>query len=137
MTARAAFDAFREYVLGGGPARFWARDVVIEQPFAAGGPTRIEGRDTFLAATEASRAALPVRFEEMRDVVMHDTVDPDTLIVEYELTGTVLTTGKRASANFITVMAVRDGQVTLWREYQNTLAMMRALGQLPVPDKAF
>jgi uncharacterized protein len=69
--------------------------------------------------------------EEMRHVVVHETTDPNRIIVEYELVGTVLTTGKRESALFIAVMEVRDGLMTLWREYQNTLAMARALGQVP------
>jgi uncharacterized protein len=126
--ARAVFDEMRRYMLNEIPAACWAPDVVIEQPFAAGGPSRVEGRDTFLALTEGSRAALPVRFEEMREVVIHETTDPNRIIVEYELAGVVLTTGKRESSRFIAVMEVRDGLVTRWREYQNTLAIARALG---------
>ena len=130
MTAREVFDRFREYVLGEVPHDPWAPDVVIEQPFAAGGPSRIEGRDAFLERTEASREALPVRFEEMRDVTVHETGDPDRIVVEYTLAGTILPTGERASAPFITVMEVRDGLVTLWREYQNTALMTEKLGNL-------
>ena len=134
MTAREVFDRFREYVLGEVPHDLWAPDVVIETPFAAGGPHRHEGRDNFLAATKTSRETLPVRFEEMRDVVVHDTTDPNKIIVEYELVGTLLTTGERKSALFIAVMEIRDGLVTLWREYQNAIAMAEALGQLPDLD---
>jgi len=137
MTAREVFDRFREYVLGSVPEDLWAPDAVVEQPFAAGGPIRTEGRDNFLAATKTSRETLPVRFEEMRNVVVHDTTEPNRIIVEYELVGTVLTTGKRESALFIAVMEVRDGLMTLWREYQNTLAIAQALGQLPDLDTEF
>lgn len=129
-TARDVFDDFREHLLDGSPEELWSPDVVIEQPFAAGGPSRIEGRDNFLAVTKTSRESLPVRVEEMRNVVVHETTDPNRIIVEYELVGTVLTTGKRESALFIAVMEVRDGLMTLWREYQNTLAMAKALGEL-------
>ena len=129
-TARDVFDRFREYVLGEVPHDLWAPDVVIEQPFAAGGPSRIEGRDTFLEITKDSRAALPVRFEEMRDVVVHETTDQNRIVVEYTLTGTILPTGEQASAPFITVMEVRDGLVTRWREYQNTALMTEKLGNL-------
>jgi uncharacterized protein len=137
MTARDVFDKFREYVLGSVPDDLWAPDVVIEAPFAAGGPSRTEGRDNFLARTKTSRESLPVRFEEMRNVVVHDTTDPNKIIVEYELVGTVLTTGKLESALFIAVMEVRDGLMTLWREYQNTLAIAQALGQLPDLETKF
>jgi uncharacterized protein len=136
-TARDVFDRFRDYVLGTGHEEVCAPDVVIESPFAAGGPSRTEGRDNFLAKTKTSRESLPVRFEGMRNVLVHDTPDPNKIIVEYELFGTVLTTGKQESALFIVVMEIRDGLVTLWREYQNTLAIARALGQVPEEDVEF
>jgi uncharacterized protein len=109
-----------------------AADAVIETPFAPPGrPRRFEGREEFLAFAEAGRAALPVRFEECREIAVHDTADPEVIVVEYELAGTVTTTGRRAAAPFIGVLRVRDGQVTGWREYQDAVAIAHALGQLP------
>jgi ketosteroid isomerase-like protein len=106
-----------------------ADDVVIEMPFARPGrPRRIEGRDQVLAFFGPQRAAFPVRFEEVRNIVIHDTSDPEIIVVEYELAGTVLTTGHQASAPFIGVLRVRDGKIALWREYQNTPAIDAALG---------
>jgi len=136
-TAHDVFDNFRNYVLGEPHTELWAPDVVIEAPFAAGGPRRHEGRDNFLAATKTSRESLPVRFDEMRNIVVHETTEENRIIVEYELVGTLLTTGKQASALFIAVMEVRDGLMTLWREYQNTLAIAQALGQAPGLDTEF
>jgi uncharacterized protein len=130
-TAREVFDDFRTNLFSSTPEAMWAPDVVIEQPFAAGGPSRVEGRDNFLAATKTSRETLPVRMDEMRNVVVHETTDPNKIVVEYELVGTLLTTGEQRSALFIAVMEVRDGLMTLWREYQNTLAIAEALGQVP------
>jgi hypothetical protein len=115
-----------------------ADDAVIEEPFAPPGrPKRFEGREQFLAFAEPQRAAFPVRFEEVRNVVIHDTVDPEVIIVEYELAGTVTTTGRRAAAPFIGVLRVRDGKTVHWREYQNVLAIAEALGQLPALVAAF
>ncbi|MBL7499749.1 nuclear transport factor 2 family protein [Frankia sp. CNm7] len=109
-----------------------AEDAVVETPFAAPGhPRRFHGRKEFLAFAAAGRAALPVRFEECREVAIHETTDPEVIIVEYELAGTVTTTGRRASAPFIGVLRVRDGLITEWREYQHTLGIAHALGQLP------
>jgi ketosteroid isomerase-like protein len=135
--AREVFDRFRDNLLSEARFETWAADVVVEQPFAAGGPSRVEGRDTFLALTKTSRESLPVRIEEMRNVVVHESTDPNKIVVEYELAGVVLTTGKRASALFVVVMEVRDGLMTLWREYQNTLAMAKELGPLPGMDTDF
>jgi ketosteroid isomerase-like protein len=136
-TARDVLDNFRDYVLGEPHTELWAEDVVIESPFAAGGPTRYEGRDHFLAATKTGRQTLPVRFDEMRNVLVHETTDPNKIIVEYELVGTLLTTGVQKSALFIAVMEIRDGLLTLWREYQNTLAIAEALGQIPTAETDF
>ncbi|WP_141577355.1 nuclear transport factor 2 family protein [Actinomadura sp. WMMA1423] len=105
-----------------------ADDVVIETPFAPpGGPTRFEGRQTFLEFADPQRAAFPVRFDDCRTVAVHDTTDPNTIVVEYELTGTHTRTAKQSTAAFIGVLTVHDGKITLWREYQNTLAIMQAL----------
>jgi uncharacterized protein len=109
-----------------------AADAVIEEPFAPPGrPRRFRGREEFLAFARAGRAALPVRFEECREIAIHDTADPEVIVVEYELAGTVTTTGRRAAVPFIGVLRVRDGQITRWREYQDTVAIAHALGQLP------
>ena len=109
-----------------------ADDAVVELPFAPPGrPRRFRGRAEWLAFARGARAGLPVRFEECRETAVHETADPGVIVVEYELAGTVLTTGRRAAAPFIGVLRVRDGQVTGWREYQDTVAIARALGQLP------
>lgn len=116
----------------------WAEDVIVELPFAPPGTQqRWQGREEFSAFAAATRAALPVRLEEVRNVVIHETTDPEVLVVEYELAGTVTTTGHHASAPFIGVLRARNGQIVHWREYQNTLAMAETLGHLPaLPDGA-
>ena len=130
MTAREVFESMRHgwiddpTIMDG----LWADDVVVETPFAAPGRAkRIEGRDRFVAFARAGRAALPLRFDECRDVVIHETADPDVIVIEYVLVATSTVTGKQGSAAFIGVLRVRDGKITHWREYQDALAMAAAL----------
>ena len=134
-TAREIFEHWQQTVLRNDHAalgRYCADDVVIETPFAAPGiPGRFTSREAFLAYARPRQQALPARFEGFRQVVVHDTADPNVIVAEYELHGTVTTTGQRASAGFITIITVRDGKVVRWREYQDTLRMAAALGQLP------
>jgi uncharacterized protein len=104
-----------------------ADDVVIESPFAAGGPHRVEGRQQFLDFANPRRAVFPVRFDACRTTAIHDTTDPDTIVVEYELTGTSTTTDRQATAAFIAVLTARNGKIARWREYQNTLAIQQAM----------
>jgi hypothetical protein len=108
----------------------WAEDVVVETPFALPGrPRRVEGRATIQAMAAAGRAAMPIRFEECTNVAIHETKDPEVIVVEYELAGIVA--GRRASAPFIGVLQVRDGKVVRWREYQDAIAIASGLGTLP------
>jgi uncharacterized protein len=129
MTATEVFDRVRDYLLSPDPDEYadvWAQDVVVEMPFVpAGGVSRIEGRERLLAMARAGKAAMPVRFDAVRDVVVHQTTDPDVAVVEYAIAGTVR--GEPAAARFIAVMRTRDGQVAHWREYQDIPALTAAM----------
>ncbi|MEV4546627.1 nuclear transport factor 2 family protein [Nonomuraea wenchangensis] len=132
MGAREVFDRLRGYLSGEyDDEEVWAEDVVVETPFAAPGRARrFEGRAAFLDRARQERAALPFRLE-MSEVTVHDTADPDVVIVEYELGATLPGTGERRTAPFIGVLRARDGQVAHWREYQDTLRVAAATGHLP------
>ena len=131
MTPREVFDRMRERWLAH-EATFddesLAADVVLEMPFAAPGrPARIEGRSRVLAFIRAGRAALPFRFDDCRTLAVHETADPATIVVEYELAATMTATGVSAAATFIGVLTVHEGRISCWREYQNPLAIAWAL----------
>lgn len=104
-------------------------DVVVEFPFAAPGrPQRFEGRQQFLDFANPQRAVLPVRFDACETRAIHETADGNTLVVEYELTGTSTKTNQQTTAAFVAVLTFREGRIAHWREYQNTLALAQALG---------
>ncbi|MEW9530841.1 nuclear transport factor 2 family protein [Microbispora sp. NPDC049125] len=127
---REAFERFRDHLLAGtwaGPLEtMLADDGVVETPFAPpGAPRRIQGREAFAAWAVPQREALGgrIRFTAVRDVVVHQTADPQVAVIEYEVEGVREADGMRAAAPFAVVVRVRDGRVALWREYQNPLAM--------------
>ncbi|TCC31593.1 phzA/B-like protein [Kribbella sindirgiensis] len=103
-----------------------ADEVMIEVPFAPGGPRKWVGRDEWLAFAVPARAGFPVRFDRFTKLAVHETVDPEVAVVEYELGGELA--GERASARFIGVLRVRAGLIVEWREYQDTSAIQQALG---------
>ncbi|MFI6284548.1 nuclear transport factor 2 family protein [Streptomyces sp. NPDC051018] len=125
------FERFRSNVLAGAvglSGDLCAEDVIVDLPFAPpGGPRRIVGREEVAAFTAAGRSALPVRFDEFRNVTVRQTADPEVIVAEYEVGGRVTTTGRRATAAFVLVLRVRDGRVVHWREYQDVSAIARAL----------
>jgi ketosteroid isomerase-like protein len=115
------------------PRDLLADDVVIEMPLVPPGwPSRIEGRERFVALAEAGRRAMPLRFDECRDVIVHETTTANVL-VEYQLGGTHTTTGRAVSTPVIAVLNVHDGQITRWREYHNLAALLQ---QPPRPPDA-
>lgn len=125
------FERFRENVLDGAVGLtedLCADDVIVDLPFAPpGGARRIVGRKEFAAFAAAGRSALPVRFDEFRNITVHHTADPEVIVAEYEVTGRVTTTDRSASAAFILVLRVRGGRVVHWREYQDVTGIAQAL----------
>ena len=111
-----------------------APDGYIEWPYRPPGvPARVRGRAEIHRHLTAAAAAL-IRFAEYRNVVMHETTDPEVIIVEYEAHGTVVTTGAPFRQTVIAVFRVRDGQIVSYRDYINPLPLMEALtaGAAPV-----
>ena len=104
-----------------------APDGCIEWPFRpAGIPGKIQGREEIRAfLTEAAKGF--VRFTEFRDVVLHETADPEVVIVEYNAVGTVLDTGAPFRQTVIAVFRVRNDLVLSYRDYINPLPLAEAL----------
>jgi uncharacterized protein len=87
-----------------------------------------DGREEWLAFAGPSRAASPVTLDHFGKLAVHETVDPEVAVVEYELGGVVASTGERAAVRFVGVLRVRDGKIVGWREYADTYAFLQALG---------
>ncbi|TYB41578.1 nuclear transport factor 2 family protein [Actinomadura chibensis] len=128
---RELFERFQRNALDGRAGldeEMLAEDVVVEMPFAPGGAgRRAEGGAAIAARLREGRAALPVVFEEFRDVVIHETADPEVIVAEYAIVASVPATGRRASANFVAVVRARGGRIVHWREYQDHAAIAAAV----------
>jgi ketosteroid isomerase-like protein len=112
-------------------ADVYAEHVVIEMPFA---------QPPFPKRSETTRENMRTRFkagnatrEYVRtdNVVIHESHDPDTVIVEYDLHGRQLPSGTPFVLSFIMVITVRDGEIVHSRDYSDPIAAMTALGLLP------
>ncbi len=103
-----------------GFAGLWAVDGVMEFPFAPPGyPSRLEGR----AAIEDYLRDYP----KMLDIqgfpkqVVHQSVDQDVVVAEFDAEGVVVPTGKPYRFSYIAVITVRDGEIVSYRDYWNPL----------------
>jgi len=65
------------------------------------------------------------------DVVVHETADPEVIVVEYALAAAAGPGGPTLVAPFVVVLRARDGRIAHWREYQNTAAIAEALSGRP------
>jgi ketosteroid isomerase-like protein len=72
----------------------YAENAVVTHPHALPLPTRLEGRDD-LREHFASAATLPITMQA-RNVVVHETADPEVIVAEYDYLGRVTTSGRRA-----------------------------------------
>jgi len=113
----------------------YADDAVVEHPFAIPEPSRLEGREQ-LREHFAAGAAMPVEMEA-RNVVVHETKDPEVIVAEFEYHGRSTTTGRAFTVAAIFVMRVRDSRIVASRDYGNHLAVAVATGRLPEVVSAF
>jgi ketosteroid isomerase-like protein len=109
--------------------RVYAVDAVHEFPFTRPGvPSRLDGRDEIVDWIAAGWEVNPLKYERYRTLAIHDTDDPETIIVEQEALGTSASTGEFALPNIV-VLTVRNGQIVRLRDYVNILAAAAAMGR--------
>ncbi|AGZ44691.1 nuclear transport factor 2 family protein [Actinoplanes friuliensis] len=99
----------------------------LEWPYRPPGvPARVEGRTAIRRhLTEAAEAFITI--DDHRNVVIHESLDPEVVIVEYDAHGRVVRTGAPFEQTVIAVFRVRDGQVLSCRDYLNPLPLLEAL----------
>ncbi|MFF5291322.1 nuclear transport factor 2 family protein [Paractinoplanes globisporus] len=107
-----------------------APDGYIEWPYRPpGAPARVQGHAEIRAhLTRVAQGFL--RFDDYRNVVIHETTDPDVVIVEYDVHATVLKTGAPLDQSVIAVFHLRNGQIHAYRDYINPLPLAEAYGKM-------
>ncbi|GAA4666171.1 MULTISPECIES: nuclear transport factor 2 family protein [Amycolatopsis] len=129
--AHGAVDRLHERLLAHDMAGFadvFAGHGVIEFPFAPPGWPTLRGRDQI-------REYLMGNVDEidLTGIVAqtrYETTDPDVLIVEWEVDGTVRATGRPYRMRYINVVKVGPEGIELFRDYWSPLAVGHALGRL-------
>lgn len=119
---RAAIDQSVEDLSG-----LYAVDAVHEFPFNRPGvPARLEGREEIAAfmVTGWRRGAL--KYENYRTIALHETADPQTIVVEQEAVGRS-EAGREFALPNIVVLTVIDGEIAHFRDYVNVLAVNDAV----------
>ncbi len=117
-------------------ADLYATDGVHDFPFASPGfPPSYAGREEIRAGYRAVWGASPVRVEEIADVTVHETDDPEVIIAEHVVVAALPAQGDTLTGTFtvpgLLILRVRDGLIIRVRDYMDGLGVSRALGRLP------
>lgn len=108
-------------------AQLFAPDAVLEFPYFAsvGLPDRFEGRDAIAGLLHK----VVLDFEDFRfqNIRLFPAEDVDRAFAEYEVDVVVRANGRRYHQLYGAQVVVRDGRITLLREFTDTLAISRAL----------
>ena len=130
--ARQVLESFRQAAINQSAdemSRVYALDAVHEFPFTHKGlPSRLEGRDEIVNWMAAGWKAYPLKYERYRTLAIHDTSEPETIVVEQEVLGTSASNGEFALPNIV-VLTARNGQIAQLRDYVNILAAAAAMGR--------
>jgi ketosteroid isomerase-like protein len=133
-TPRQTVERFLKAVVSPTPgdlADCYADEIVIEMPFGAElVPARVETTREELRGRFAAGAAAR-RYKSLREVRVHETADPDVVVLEYGIDGTRLSDGESFTMRFVMVLTFRDGLIAHSRDYTDPIAGARALGRLP------
>jgi ketosteroid isomerase-like protein len=102
-------------------ADFYALDARIQNPWAADEASREfnDGREALRARFEMTAELLS--FDAVRDVRIHETTDPEELVLELRFDVSVRATGAKHGIGFVWFLHIVDGLIVSSRDYSNPL----------------
>jgi uncharacterized protein len=133
-TTRALFERMLHLVHRRQQERYadlFADDATFELPFAPPGmPRRFEGKDAIRALLTAPRPRLRDMEWEFKDVVVHQTTDPDVIVTEFLVH--VAGTESHPPYQFanLQVLTAREGRIASLRDYWSPLDRQRELASI-------
>jgi uncharacterized protein len=90
-----------------------------------GWPTTIRGRSNLIASFEGYGKTIKLHSGDA--LVVHHSQDSRVVILEYEVHGTILSTGAPYDNRFISVVTIDNRKIVHWRDYMDSLAAWTAL----------
>lgn len=110
-----------------GFAMLWAPDGIMEFPFAGPGrPRRLDGRTAVIEYLDGYTDMLDLR--AIPTQTRHQTLDPRTVIVEFEAEGIAVAAQRPYRLGYIAVITVHDDGIASYRDYWSPMAAAEALG---------
>ena len=104
----------------------FAGDAVFESRYHfPGWPATIRGQANLMASL--SGYGKTIRVHSADALVVHRTQDRRIVILEYEVHGTILSSGGPYDNRFISVIAIENRKIVHWIDYMDSFTAWRAL----------
>jgi ketosteroid isomerase-like protein len=107
--------------------KLYAEDCVVEVPYATGGAAPLLEGGAAIREHFSHADAMPFRLRA-RDLVVHETEDPELVVVSWDYEVTATTTGATATVANVQFLRVRDGLIVHSRDFHDH-ARFAALAQ--------
>ena len=103
-----------------------ADDAVFEfRYFFPDFPTKVVGRDALMALYSGYGDGTILHSGDA--LIVHRSQEPGVLILEYEVHGKKVRTGKAYDNRFISVVTIKNRKIVHWRDYMDSLAAFTAV----------
>jgi uncharacterized protein len=107
-----------------------ADDLVYEVLYdVAGWPRAIHGRADLMAQFKGYCDNIELHSADK--LITHKTDNNDTVVIEYEVHGTILATGVKYDNRFCSIIKIENRKIAHWRDYMDSLAAWNALTARP------
>src|SRR4029077_4570916 len=93
-------------------------------------PTKIAGREALMALYAGYGESMALHGADT--LVVNISQTPGVVILEYEVHGNAVGSGKLYENRFISVVTIEDRKIVGWRDYMDSLAAMSSLTQCSV-----
>ena len=122
----AVRQGLEDFVDGDHYFDLFADDAVFESRYHfPGWPLMIRGRADLIAAL--SGYGNSIRVHAADGLLVHPSRDGRTVVIEYDVHGTILRTGGAYENRLISVVTIENRKIVYWRDYMDSLAAWTAL----------
>jgi uncharacterized protein len=102
-----------------------AENIVYEVLYDLGWPRRIEGRAKLM--NQFGGYGDYIKLQSADHLIVHKADNERTLVIEYEVHGTVLATDVKYNNRFCSIIKIENRKIVHWRDYMDSLAAWNAL----------
>jgi len=92
-----------------------------------GWPSEVVGREALMALYAGYGDNIALHYADA--LVVHKSQDSRVVIIEYDVHGKVVASGKNYDNRFISVVTIENRKIVHWRDYMDSLAAMTAISQ--------